>query len=152
MRLQPMTGTSRRTLAWDPEVSAGEAIAALTSGTASWQQAHQLLARFGLEIAQRGAGLAVRDRESGVSIRASQVDRQLSWKTLTERWGTFEPPGPELQAVTPRIRYQRAAASSRPDSAALHARYQRERETALEARKAARAALEAEIHQEVERL
>jgi hypothetical protein len=146
-------GGEQSLLGWIRE-NAGEALLELRSGAASWQEAHRVLGRYGLELAVRGAGLVVRDTKSGVAVRASQVDWQLSAKALTERWGAYEPPeqGGSRKRPEAQRSYQKGPVHRHPDSARLYAEYQREREAKLEARKAAQAAAREEQRQHEARL
>ncbi len=56
----------------------------------NWQQMHDVMADFGLEIRKRGNGLAIVDQQSGLAVKASSVDRTLSLTKLTARMGQFE--------------------------------------------------------------
>ena len=54
----------------------------------SWLELHATLAEQGLEIKKRGAGLVI--GHTALWVRASQCDRTLSLKALTDRLGAFE--------------------------------------------------------------
>ena len=71
-------------------------------------------------------------------MKASAIDRDLSFKALTDRLGAYEPPG--TQARDPIMRYSGMPRGAEPG---LWERYQQERQRALEARAAAQAALRA---------
>jgi hypothetical protein len=57
-----------------------------------WEDLHSVFAKYGAEIKPRGAGLAIATLDGKVGIKASSLDRQLSFKSLTERFGEYEPP------------------------------------------------------------
>lgn len=81
--------------------NAGEALKACSAQGGSWQDLHVVLARYRLEIRPRGAGLVIGvPDEKTLAVKASRVDRSLSLKSLTDRWGAYVPPafsdtGPE---------------------------------------------------------
>jgi hypothetical protein len=58
-----------------------------------WQDIHDLLIAGGAEIKPKGAGLAIVSLDGTVGIKASSLDRQLSYKSLTKRFGEYQPPG-----------------------------------------------------------
>jgi hypothetical protein len=68
----------------------------------NWQQFHAVVARFGAVIKQRGAGLIIAHRDNDrIRVKASAIDRSLSFKVLTDRWGQYEPPALARQATVP---------------------------------------------------
>ncbi len=68
----------------------------------SWQQFHAVVARFGAVIKPRGAGLVIAHRDNDrIRVKASAIDRSLSFKALTDRWGQYEPPALARQATAP---------------------------------------------------
>ncbi|MDC9654362.1 TraI/MobA(P) family conjugative relaxase [Xanthomonas perforans] len=95
----------------------------LTQAT-SWEQMHARLGRDGLSIKLRGAGLVIVDETSGVAVKASTVDRNLSISRLTASLGPYAPPayGRPNSATAgnnlPRPKQQHV------DSSALFAQYQ----------------------------
>ncbi len=92
---------------------------------------------YDLKIKPRGAGLVIGDRRDGrVHIKASDVERGLSMKALTEILGPYEPPGEGAQAEQPQARY------AKPEQTGpLYEAFKREREAAISAREAAAKAL-----------
>ena len=73
-----------------------------------WRDFHTALARYGLVIKPRGAGLVIgHHRDAGLHVKASDVDRLLSMKALTQAWGPFEPVGEQSRQTTPEAEYQR---------------------------------------------
>lgn len=72
--------------------NAGAELTACREQGANWQAMHATLARFNLAIRPRGAGGVIVHAGSRLAVKASRVDRALSFKSLTARWGAFEPP------------------------------------------------------------
>jgi hypothetical protein len=58
----------------------------------SWQNLHDVLGRYDLEIKPRGAGLVIVERGGPITVKASSVDRLLSLNSLTERFGAYVAP------------------------------------------------------------
>jgi hypothetical protein len=58
----------------------------------SWQNLHDVLGRYDLEIRPRGAGLVIAERGGPITVKASSVDRLLSMNSLTERFGGYVAP------------------------------------------------------------
>lgn len=85
----------------------------------TWQEAHAILAKHGLQIKKRGAGLVIGNGETWV--KASQCDRSFSLKALTDRLGPME------QGVKPTKPFEPKPKQQHPSSAALYERYQTER-------------------------
>ncbi len=95
-------------------------------GTDSWQDLHQVLARHGLEIKERGSGLVL-VANNGVAVKASSVDRSLSKGNLTKRLGAFV--SGEYCAKSSQQnakQYQQKPLQNRMDISKLYARYQQE--------------------------
>ena len=58
--------------------------------------AHQVAATLDRTMKLRGAGLVIGHKsDSRLHVRASDVDRGLSLKAMTDQLGQFEPPGGE---------------------------------------------------------
>ncbi len=86
----------------------------------SWKEAHALLAEHGLAIKLRGAGLVIGSRD--LWVKASQCDRALSFKAMTDRLGPFEKFAEKTtKAFEPKPR------QNHPSSAVLFDQYQREK-------------------------
>lgn len=94
----------------------------------SWNEAHEILAEHGVEIKQRGAGLVIGSGK--LWVKASNCDRALSFKAMTDRLGPFEKAPKRVK--TP---FEPKPRQSHASSSALYARYQSERETRLLVRK-----------------
>ena len=89
-----------------------EASAALLNAVETgqgWQDLHAALQEYGLEIRPRGAGLVIVERGSGLRVKASSIDRELSARALEKRWGTFVRPDPtaRVEPVKARQSYRR---------------------------------------------
>jgi hypothetical protein len=129
-------GENESFLRWIKE-HAGEALAACRTEGHGWRELHAILAEHNLELRPRGAGLVIAERGGRLTVKASSVDRGLSLKALTDRWGAYAPPTNAEQRIEAKRRY----GGTPPQGGALYAEYQRQRETAMAARKTALAEL-----------
>lgn len=68
----------------------GAAILEKLESARTWEDVHQIFARHGLELMPRGAGLVVRDRHGKQTAKASTVHREVSFRKLQARFGTFQ--------------------------------------------------------------
>lgn len=102
-----LTGFVSRELAHDLDVAT------------SWKEIHETLAKHGLEIKPRGAGLVIGNGK--LWVRASQCDRALSMKSLTDRLGPYQRAA--RHSVPP---YQPKPRQNHPSSTALFEQYQRD--------------------------
>ena len=92
----------------------------------NWQDLHQVLARHGLEIKERGNGLVL-IANNGTAVKASSVDRSLSKGNLTRRLGAFVPVDNSKQSSQQNAKqYQPRPLQNRIDTSELYARYQQE--------------------------
>lgn len=124
-------------LAWTQEHARPALLVALGAGQGGWQALHQVAASYDLELKLRGAGLVISHRSnSRLHAKASDVDRGLSLKAITDRLGPFQPSGEQVQTGKPSTRYERPTQSGN-----LYEAYQREREGSVRARDAAIAEL-----------
>ncbi|WP_226669039.1 TraI/MobA(P) family conjugative relaxase [Microbulbifer aggregans] len=57
----------------------------------SWKNLHKAFSELGCQVKLRGNGLSILDIKSGIAVKASAVDRQLSKAQLEKRLGKFEP-------------------------------------------------------------
>lgn len=99
----------------------------------SWQDFHEALAAYSMEITPRGNGLAVKDRHSrraARAIKASTLDSALSRKKLEGRFGPYAPPQ-NLEAVKAHSRYDAAPLQRSPERGEIYAEYR----IGIEARK-----------------
>ena len=94
--------------------------------TDNWQDLHQVLARHGLEIKERGNGFVL-VANNGVAVKASSVDRSLSKGNLTQRLGAFIPSEHSAKSSQQNAKqYQPKPLQNRMDTSKLYARYQQE--------------------------
>jgi len=79
---------------------------ALKNDNLTWSQLHNLLARYGLELREKGQGFAIYDRsaEGTTPIKASDMHEELSKGRLTKRLGPFEP---AVATVEPVLTYDK---------------------------------------------
>lgn len=92
----------------------------------NWQDLHQVLARHGLAIKERGNGFVL-IANNGVAVKASSVDRSLSKANLTKRLGDFAPGEYSAQSSQQKAKqYQARPLQNRMDTSRLYARYQQE--------------------------
>jgi len=95
-------------------------------GADNWQDLHQVLARHGLAIKERGNGLVL-VTDNNVAVKASSVDRSLSKGNLTRRLGAFVPVDNSKQSSQQNAKqYQPRPLQNRIDTSKLYARYQQE--------------------------
>lgn len=124
-----------------------QAGAALISGATearNWQELHLRFARQAVVIKPRGAGLIIAHAMSDrIRIKASDVDRSLSMAALTARFGPYQAPEPEIEAVEPSQAYDAGPIDADPEVDNLWQRYCSERDAAQDARMQAMTALRA---------
>lgn len=119
-------------LAWTQEHAAAALLAARDSGK-GWQAVHQVAAAFDLDVKLRGAGMVIGHRGDGrLHVKASDVDRGLSLKAMTDKLGAFEPAAGQEAEARPEKRYERPTGSGE-----LYEAFKRERAAALQARETA---------------
>lgn len=118
--------------------NAKEQLIKAASDAKSWEELHRAFAKVGLEIRPYGAGLVIGPPRDRVTLKASDVSRDLGIKTLVGRFGKYEPPSEAIKAVQPERAYARAPVQKSPEAQALYARFEAERKAAQEAREAAR--------------
>jgi hypothetical protein len=81
------------------EDQAGEKIRAAAANAKTWAELHQALAPYGLVIKPRGAGLVIAHHTNDkIRIKASEVGRDMSMKSLVHRLGPYEAPAEILEA------------------------------------------------------
>lgn len=129
---------------WIRENAAAELVQAAATAT-SWRELHEAADRHGLDWRPRGAGMTIGAQGGPEAVKASDVDRSLSFKTLTDRLGPFEPKaqaadqqGQGASAPAPKQQYRKAPRQKVAGTAQLFAEYQRHRDAAIATRKAAR--------------
>jgi Large polyvalent protein-associated domain 7/Relaxase/Mobilisation nuclease domain len=118
-------------LQWVRE-NAGVALLKAQEGGQGWQALHRTAGAYDLEIKPRGAGLVIGDRSGRLHVKASDVDRALSMKALTDFLGPYEPPDEKDRTEQRQTRY------ARPErTGPLYEAFKQEREAAVAAREAA---------------
>jgi hypothetical protein len=126
-------------LAWTQEHARPALLAALEPGQGGWQAMHQVAATFDLDLKLRGAGLVVSHRsDSRLHVKASDVDRGLSLKAMTDRLGPFAPPRAAVAEEKPSARYERPT-----HGGDLYEAFRQQREASVRARGASVAELAA---------
>lgn len=78
-------------LGWIQE-QLGERLKQASLHGTDWQAIHGVLSEHNLEIKPRGAGLVIGTLDGSLYVKASSVDRRLSFKVLTDRLGSYQPP------------------------------------------------------------
>ena len=106
----------------------------------SWQDLHDAAAEFGIELKPRGAGLVMAAPQKGIHVKASSVDRRLSFRALKNRFGAFVPSNPGRKVKTGKRSYRRRGLHRGEDADRLWQAYQREKTRASAARRDALAA------------
>lgn len=106
----------------------------------SWDDLHIVANELGLEFRLRSAGLVIKAIDQEVAVKASSIDRQFSFKVLSDKFGEFKPcshiPAQPTKNYSNDIRAEKGAAS------ALYLKYQAERSAALRARGSARVTID----------
>lgn len=111
---------------------------AVVNGKPQWASIHEILAREGLILKRRGAGLVIVDARGGLAAKASAVNHAFSFKELTSRLGPFQ--AASAGAAAPGPVYTRTPLQ-RVNTARLYAAYVRQRKEGLEARRRASEAI-----------
>lgn len=121
--------------AWIREHAASALLAARDSGK-GWPELHRVAAVHGLAVKPRGAGLVIGHADdTKLHVKASDVDRGLSMRALTEALGPFERAGDSVSD-------NKHAAYDRPaPSGPIYEAFKRARAAAIAARAQAEAVL-----------
>lgn len=93
-------------------------------GVDSWEAIHAALGESGLTIKPHGAGLVIGELGGSRYVRASTVDRSLSLKALTAKFGEYKPPK-FGHAPTPARTYAPRARQKHVDTSVLFRDFQR---------------------------
>jgi hypothetical protein len=74
---------------------------ALKNPDLTWRNVHNVLAKYGLEIREKGQGFAIYDANTpdATPIKASDMHEELSRARLTRRLGPFEAVAPTIEPV-----------------------------------------------------
>ncbi len=94
---------------WLKENAKEEILSALETAE-SWSHLQATCAKFDVEFRKSGSGLAISHRSESLYVKASSIDRSLSYKRLAERFGEFmdESRG---QAIEAKMSYKKAPTS-----------------------------------------
>ena len=93
---------------WVKRVAGPDLLEAGREDRGGWPALHVAAARHGLEIRPRGAGLVIGKRgEPALMMRASDLDRSMSFGRLAGRLGAYQPAGAAVAAVVPENTYER---------------------------------------------
>lgn len=123
-------------LAWVQE-HAGAPLRTTRDDGKGWDAVHQVAAEFDLEVKLRGAGLVISHKsDNRLHVKASDVDRGLSLKAMTDRLGPYEALSGSVRTTAVRAGYQRPTPSG-----TLYDAFQQAREEAIKRRNAATATL-----------
>ena len=88
----------------------------------NWQELHEGLRAFSLGIKPHGNGLVLFNLHGKEAVKASSVDRALSAKHLTERFGEFRP-WRSLRQIAERSRYEARPLHRGPERGQLFASF-----------------------------
>lgn len=116
-------------LSWLNE-KVGDQLKQVLKEARGWQDVHNLLTPYGAVIKPKGAGLVIATVDGTVGIKASSLDRKLSFKSLTDRFGTYKPsqsPGKLLKRYQP-------GSHKLPEINPLYAEFQKVKEKSREER------------------
>lgn len=105
--------------------------------TPTWSDLHTAFAKHGLELRQKGAGLAAGIPGTSAWVKASSIDRALSFKALSGRLGTFVGAERQAERPAPSQVYAHSPKHGGAMTANLYARYEYARATAETGRAAA---------------
>ena len=101
-----------------------DSILRVLATASNWRTLHEEFALYGMEIKPHGNGLVIADRHNQRhTVKASAVDRGLSFKKLVEKLGPYLP-GQGLEKILEQSRYRHAPLHRSPERGALFAEYQ----------------------------
>jgi len=119
--------------AWSKENLAQPIYETLNAKGASWGKLHDELAKHGVELKKRGAGLVVAQKDGKLFTKASSVSRALTLGKLEKQLGSFTASASKVEASTS---YKQTPPSP---SKALYEDFKEHRSAVLDRRKADRA-------------
>lgn len=85
------TGT-QSLIGWIREHASQEIKKTLVKDELTWSELHKTLNRYSLTIRPRGAGFVIQDLSSGLTIKASSIDRSFSKKRIEDKLGKYQEP------------------------------------------------------------
>lgn len=129
---------ARDTLRTWIDESAKDHLIKATAEARSWEDLHRAFAQVGLEMRPYGAGMVIGPPGAKVTLKASDISRDMAINAMVGRFGKYEAPSAEVKAIKPERAYTRAPVQKSPEAHALYARFEAERKTAQVARDEAR--------------
>lgn len=122
-----------------------------------WQDLHAVLAEHDLVIKPRGAGLVIASADGQIGVKASAVDRTLSYKSLTDRFGEYQSPQQALseekgQTTQYGKSYQHGPRERHPGANSLWVQYQAEKDKLFQQKMEGLQALKVEQQQKHQQL
>ena len=103
----------------------------------SWDEFHGKANELGLEFKLRGAGIVIKAVGQEVAVKASSIDRGLSYKSLTTKLGEFTPPQVPQKALAIKT-YAREPKIDKAAADAFFAQFQSQRVEAIANRRDAK--------------
>jgi hypothetical protein len=103
----------------------------LENPSADWAALHQTLARYNLQLRQRGAGFVISDRDRKLHAKASALARELGKQKLEKRLGPYQARTEQAKNTPAQNRYQKAPFHIHPARQALYVAYQTHRNAVL---------------------
>ncbi|MBU0966914.1 MAG: relaxase/mobilization nuclease domain-containing protein [Proteobacteria bacterium] len=85
------TGT-QSLISWIRENAAQGIKEILAKDGVTWPELHKIFNRYSLAIRPRGAGFVIQDLGSGLTVKASSVDRSFSKKKIEKTLGAYQDP------------------------------------------------------------
>ncbi|MDL2271426.1 relaxase/mobilization nuclease domain-containing protein [Desulfovibrio sp. OttesenSCG-928-I05] len=101
-----------------------EQIAQALDAAEGWQDLHKEFAKYGLVIKPQNNGLAIKNMHGKHGMKASELDRRLSKKSLEKRFGAYA--APEKADAREVNRYRGKPVQRSPAQEALWAEYEQE--------------------------
>lgn len=77
-------------VSWIREKAVPEVKAVMAGDDPNWPELHKILNKYGLTIRPRGAGFVIQDIASGLTVKASSVDRSFSKKKVEDVLGGYQ--------------------------------------------------------------
>ena len=106
----------------------------------SWDEFHTKSTEIGLEFKLRGAGIVIKAIGQDVAVKASTIDRGLSFKALTSKFGEFKP-AILSSKQNQEIFYDKSPKLDKEASKELYTQFQKERSEAIAKRREAKIVL-----------
>ena len=121
-RAEHNAGGTESFQSWATGAPAAALRVAVDKPGATWRDAHEALAKYGVRSERKGSGLILTTTVPGptgaprvLAAKASQLGRWASKSALERRLGEFTPPAVDLPAADPARTYQAAMSAARVD-------------------------------------